>query len=65
MRASGIAHEIECVVKYTLNGCDSAIQGNDRFQAMSDLTAARNKLLLLASQVRKLAGTEEKAAAEL
>lgn len=54
MRASGIAHEIECVVKNALNGCDAAIQGNDRFQAMSDLGLAKRKLLHLATQVRQL-----------
>lgn len=58
MRASNIAHEIESVVKYTLNGCDTAIQGNDRFQAMSELTTARNKLLRLAMQVRSLAAKD-------
>ena len=65
MRASNIAHEIESVVQYTLNGCDSAIQGNDRFQAMSDLTTARNKLLRLATQVRSLAARDVPPLAEL
>lgn len=62
MRASGIAYEIECVVKNALTGCDTAIQGNDRFQAMSELTAAKNKLLRLATQVRQLTGSEASAA---
>ncbi len=54
MRASNIAYEIEAVVKNALSGCDSALQGNDRFKAMSDLAAAKGKLLHLANQVRGL-----------
>lgn len=58
MRASGIAHEIEAVVKNALGGCDAALQGNDRFQAMADLNIAKSRLLRLATQVRHLAADD-------